>query len=103
MGRALRDLEGELRTIEAPDGTTVRALWFWIAEEPYVVPYEDAERTIRDATGKALLLIWRRVSGSTLDDLTLAPSYRVDCGNGRVLHGHVVAGAWEPSVDCTIV
>ena len=102
MGRALRDLEGELRTLEAPDGTVVPALWFWVAGEVFVVPFEDASRTIRDSTGKALLLVWRRVSGSTLDDLTLAPSYRVDCGNGRLLHGEVVAGAWEPSADCTI-
>ena len=102
MGSALRDLEAELRPILAPDGTTVPALWFWVAGDPFCIPYEDAERTIRGDDGKAVFLIWRRVSGSTIEDLTLAPRYRVDCGDRGMLHGEVVAGSWVASSDSTI-
>lgn len=57
-----------------------------------VIPFSDAPcHKVR--AGDREVLVWQRVSGSTVDDLTLAPSFLVPSCS---LHGFVRAGRWEP-------
>jgi len=88
----LRDLNAKLWRVRLEkDGELFDALVFDCplpdCEVQHLVPYSDAGVDV----GKQR--VWKRVRGSTLDDLTLSPSYlvRQPCG----LHGFVRNGCWE--------
>jgi len=56
------------------------------------IPFSDSGGNL--VVNGETIAVWRRVDGSTVDDLTLAPSILVRSCDG--LHGHVVDGRWVP-------
>lgn len=82
-------LNAELRPLRVGD-ELVDAVWMDCprcgGHGGVVIPFADHRRTIGGT------LVWQRVAGSTVDDLTLAPSYHLQghCG----LHGFVRGGEW---------
>lgn len=114
MSRPLRELEGEITTVHWPGrgwwdpGVRLLAVMFVCpvcpgphAGHAHVIPYADEpfhelpDPRCRPGGISRAIKVWQRVSGSTVDDITLAPSYLVpSCGG---FHGYVRAGRWE---DC---
>lgn len=83
-------MDGGISTLKLEvDGRTFAWLTFEIGPTMYGVPYHDGPPEVT-ADGHR---IWHRESGSTIEDLTLSPSYHV---RGRV-HGWIRDGRW---VDC---
>jgi hypothetical protein len=87
----LRDLAGVVKPVGGA-GPGVHALRFRCPACPSghtcVVPFHDGAPVADGAVGK----LWHRVGGSTVDDLTLEPSYQLPC-----LHVTVVRGELVPS------
>jgi hypothetical protein len=84
---ALSTLDAELHRSTTPG---VQHLWFHCpkcGQHRCMIPFSDAGSSDPESP------VWRRVSGSTVEDLTLEPSYLVVglCG----LHGFVRAGRFE--------
>lgn len=62
-------------------------------DHAHVIPFRAGPHGMVPALGREVL-VWQLVSGSTVDDITLSPSYLVaSCGG---LHGHVRDGRWVP-------
>lgn len=89
----LRDLDADITRHTHEDGAQTMAVWFEcpVCRDHYVmIPYADTK-----APG-----VWACTAGSTIDDLTLTPSYRiVNDPNGCRLHGFVRDGHWENCAD----
>lgn len=100
MNTALRELGAELKTVDYGCGVRLPVLRFdcpdpacGMAPHSHVMPYSDAGTEARHETGQTIL-VWQRMSGSNVDDITLSPSFRVS--GACEIHGHVVAGQWVP-------
>lgn len=87
MNVPLRELEGEIRTVRVGDFRYRLAL-FRFEGRQYGVPFSDAPFHEHPKAGK----LWKRVSGSTVDDLTLSPSYWVKEPPEYRIHVHVTKG-----------
>lgn len=116
MSIPLRELEGELTTTNYGSGIRLPCVVFICPlcdgkeGRPChfnIIPYADQPFHEIPRPGNTPVKVWQRISGSTLDDLTLAPSYHLSgryqdkdgvwhtvptCG----LHGHVQNGRWVP-------
>jgi hypothetical protein len=95
---ALRELEGELTTITYGEGVTFPAVMFVCPVcsdgHSHMIPYTDEPfHEVPDPRGGRQIKLWQRTSGTTIDDLTLSPSYLVPSCN---LHGYVRDGRWVP-------
>lgn len=104
MTRTLRELEGEITRIDYGDGLVLDAVYFICPVcnngHGHLVPYSDASfhelqnpkpRLYEDGGGR--VKVWQRTGGSTVDDITLTPSYFVSSCNN--FHGYVRNGRWE--------
>lgn len=92
----LRELDAELTTIGYGD-VIVDALCFRCPvpghDHQQLVPYSDEVAHKITLRNGGEVLLWHRSGGTTVDDLSLAPSFQVpSCG----IHGHVVEGTWRP-------
>lgn len=116
MSTPLRDLDGKVTTIDYGQGLKLPCVTFVCpicdgqdgrACHYNVIPYSDQPFHEVPRPGGGVVKLWQRISGSTLDDLTLAPSYHLTgryideqgvehtvptCG----LHGFVQNGQWVP-------
>lgn len=98
MRKPLRDLEAEITSTQI-GGQRFAALLFLCPAcggHSQLIPYSDEDSAYRswpEAGEDRSTPIWKRTAGSTVDDLTLSPSYAVPSCD---LHGHVVAGHWVP-------
>lgn len=95
MSRSLRELDGELTTINYGEGIVLSAVIFVCPtcanRHSHLIPFSD--EPFHEVQGK--IKVWQRVKGSTIDDITLTPSYLVvSCG---CFHGYVRDGQW---VEC---
>ncbi len=61
-------------------------------DHAHVIPFGPTATRL-EVDGRQVL-VWQLVAGSTVEDLTLSPSYSVPSCSG--LHGHVRAGRWVP-------
>jgi hypothetical protein len=96
MPTPLRDMEAELRSLADADGNSWPVLWFRCPKcKDTDMPHMNMIPHSLTGTEKprGLGLVWQHVSGTTIDDITLNPSYRVvrPCG----LHGWVCNGHWH--------
>ncbi len=88
MGVPLSDLEAEILTTRSGDAR-IQALWFRWDGHQHAIHFGPCSE---DAHG---LRIWKHGSGSTIDDLTLSPSYLCRAPESHRLHcfirnGHLV-------------
>lgn len=62
-------------------------------DHSHMIPFSIHGPSVVDNGERGTIRVWRHVSGTTIDDITLAPSYLVQgCG----VHGFVRQGRWEP-------
>lgn len=94
MAIPLKDLDAEIRNIRY-QGSEERVLTLW-----FKCPKPGCKHLCQVPFGESLFDLpdgrpaWKRVSGSTIEDLTLHPSYHLPnepCG----LHGWIRDGAWH--------
>ena len=93
MKTPLRELGGEIRSVDLGDGVSRSAVWFTcpvctgvVAGHYHIVPFGPEATRVNGS------LVWKHESGTTIDDITLSPSYLVyTCNN---LHGFVQNGHW---------
>lgn len=94
--RPLRELGGELRTIDYGHGVVLPCVTWACPTCPdghsHMMPYGPQSETIQ--AGDRRVLVWKHESGATIDDLTLSPSYLVR--GACETHGFVRNGQWEP-------
>lgn len=92
--RPLRELDGELTNINYGDGVVIPCVMFTCPScsdgHSHVIPY--GPESIRFEVGKRSVLVWKHESGSTIDDITLSPSYLVQ--GACNVHGFVQNGHW---------
>lgn len=98
----LRDLNAELTTTDYGGGVRVQMLMFecpnprcacdhWQGIPHSDEPFHEIDDP-SDPTRK--IKLWQRVSGSTIDDITMTPSFVVQSCDG--LHGWIRNGEWVP-------
>lgn len=91
----LRQLDGELSTIDYGDGVARPCVMFTCPVckdgHAHVMPYGPEQERVR--VGNHDVIVWKHTGGSTIDDITLSPSYLVRSCN---LHGYVRGGQWVP-------
>lgn len=94
----LHNLAAELTTTDYGGGTVLSGVLFdcpapgCARGHVQLIPYSDAPHHPITVHGTARN-VWQRTGGSSVDDLTLAPSIAVpSCG----LHGYVRHGQWCP-------
>jgi hypothetical protein len=102
LSTALRDIEGALTTIDYGGGLVLPCV-MWVCPEcsargdahshSHLMPYGPA--LTRIPHGDGTILVWKHESGSTIDDITLSPSYLVR-GQSCNVHGFVQSGRWVP-------
>lgn len=99
----LRELEGEICVTDWGDGLKIQTVHFDCPSPScnkshiQAIYYSDApsHRIPRPARfGEGTINLWQRVSGTTINDITLAPSVLVASCDG--LHGYIVNGEWRP-------
>lgn len=77
----LTECRAEIRSCDwgTPEAKQVTGmLWFYWQDHHYVIPFSETGNDIihmKDGKAVGKSLVWKRVSGSTIEDLTLAPSY----------------------------
>lgn len=102
MDVPLRELEGYITTIDYGEGLVLPAVMFTcpvctgaVAGHSHAVPYGPTAGRVRVPKDGREVLVWKHESGTTIDDITLSPSYLVySCNN---FHGFVRNGRWQ---DC---
>jgi hypothetical protein len=93
---ALKDLEGEIGKIRLSEGGELDCLWFLCPTCSQTDPHpHSCMMAFSDTGGQRTSAgpTWKKVSGSTVEDLTLSPSFLLKaplCG----LHGWVREGYW---------
>ncbi len=87
MDRRLVDLGAEIHRMLGEDGAQCEALLFVFREQTYLVPFA-AERTVLPGIGK----VWKQTGGSTVEDLSLSPSYWVKSPPECAIHVWVTDG-----------
>lgn len=99
MSKPLRELDADLTRMNYGGGNVLTMLVFecpsprCARNHSQGIPYSDAP--FHEVPGPDRpIKVWQRVSGSTIDDITLSPSFVVMSCDG--LHGHVVSGQWVP-------
>lgn len=106
MTTALRDLNAQIQDA-IRCGVQVRILLFELDDRLHAVPFVPGRQDHHDlrvdlGDGEtAPYRVWGHVSGSTIDDLTLSPSFLAyeplpDGGRRELCHGFVRSGRWEP-------
>jgi len=87
----LKDLEAEILTIEY-NGIMIETLFMQCPKEgcdhDICIPFHPTLMVHKE------MYVWRQKSGSTIKDLTLAPSYILTGPNNCGLHGYVREGEW---------
>lgn len=106
MSIPLRDLDAYLSIMDWGEGVKTSVLMFECPNPRCVrghsqgMPYSDApfheipDPRPQPAGGSRNIKLWQRVSGTTIDDITMAPSFVVPSCDG--LHGFARNGRWEP-------
>lgn len=89
MDIALTKLDAEIHWTSADNGAVrVQILWFYFRDRHYGIPFSK--------TGKNLPphfnTVWKHVSGDTIEDITLSPSYWVKKPPEYAIHVHVQNG-----------
>jgi hypothetical protein len=92
MPTPLREMEAELGSVKDADGGSWPVLWFQCPRcnaHRCMVPYSPTGTE----KPRGIHLVWKHVSGTTIEDITLSPSFLVvqPCG----LHGWVRNGHWH--------
>lgn len=92
----LSSLDAEIRTVEAPGGRSVPALWFRCPLCPDHPDHPDRSHwrivPYRPEGGKiGGMLVWKHEAGETVEDLTLSPSYLAENASCR-LHAFIRGG-----------
>ncbi len=87
----LVDLQAEIRTIKYGE-ERIETL-FMLCPKPgcdheICIPFHPTLISLKD------LCVWTQKSGSTIDDLTLLPSYILTGSSSCGLHGYVRGGEW---------
>ena len=99
MSTSLRELAAELTTMNYGNGVVLDILLFECPNPRCArghsqgMAFSDAPLH-RVARSDGTIIVWQRTAGSTIDDITLSPSFLVYSCDG--LHGHVVNGQWVP-------
>ena len=88
MDVPLSELGAEIRTVRAGD-FRYRILWFYFRGLHFGVPFSDAKHGKHHPIAGYL---WQRTRGSTVDDITLVPSYWVKNPPEYRIHVHVTDG-----------
>lgn len=82
----LSDCEARITDDDAY-GHPFKLLWFDWGGHQHAIPFDDVGSNLMvPNTDRVGLLVWKRVSGSTVQDLTLAPSYFCKSPEPRRLH-----------------
>lgn len=102
----LSELGAELTSCQWAPGFTTKMLVFECPNQRCAqghsqgIPFSDAPfhdlpdpRSVPGGVQRKIKL-WQRVSGDSIDNITLSPSFVVQSCDG--LHGHVVNGQWVP-------
>jgi hypothetical protein len=91
MATTLRDLNATIDTYKISDGQSYQSIFMDCplpdCGHSILIPFSDEGKNT--STGEA---VWTRTSGSTIDDITLSPSYRLM--SNCCLHGWVRNGTW---------
>jgi hypothetical protein len=100
MSVPLRELGAYLSTMDWGEGVKTAVLMFECPNprckqsHSQGMPYSDEPFHVLPRPGGGEIKLWQRTAGSTIEDITMAPSFVVpSCDN---LHGFVRAGRWEP-------
>ena len=83
----LSECEAEIGTVKGFDG---KMLWFYYEGHHHGVPFHEQKRNHR-----RLGNVWQWVSGTTIHDLTLSPSYHVKAPHPAALHAFIRDGKLE--------
>lgn len=91
QGKPLAEFDAEFGNYKLKDGSRYRCIIMSCPacdDHSVLIPFSDSGG--RTSEGEA---IWKHVSGTTLEDITLSPSYHLL--SGCRLHGWVRNGCWH--------
>lgn len=89
-GTPLSELQGEISKVHWIGDVSTRCLWFYWNGQHHGIPFSDTGENIGGRN------IWKRASGSTIDDLTLSPSYNCTAPETHRLHCFIRDGQVFP-------
>jgi hypothetical protein len=85
MQKKLSDCKAEIRSCKWEEGVVTDTLWFSWDDEWHIIPFRPEGGHIDAPSGKKRN-VWTHVSGTTIEDLTLAPSYSCTAPESHLLH-----------------
>lgn len=94
----LSDLDAEIRSASY-DGVIVDMLWFIWNEKHHALPFRKSGGSIVVQLGTAherRYNVWTHVSGDTIHDLTVSPSYNCTASADHLLHCFIRNGELCP-------
>lgn len=100
MTPALASLNAELRSVTWEGGERTEALWFvcpMCDDHVHIVPFRHGQPSTSQTTVTGRN-VWGHTGGSTVADLTLAPSYLARAGGCR-LHAFIRDGHLQVLAD----